>query len=206
MMKKKEWQSVYTPNNEEMCERRVRQTLSGLQEDAPARRISGRRMMLIAAAFVLMLVAAVAVAAGWIGRRSTTQSGWRIRRWTTSMALRGTWTAFSSAPLKNKTGRRSSPTAPTKTSAITRESWATTPLRSETVRRKQVGRTTAKPSATIFPPTCGIPRCWRVAWSCAKPERNGMKSRERCLGRTSRQKKRLLPEKLKGLDGRANDG
>lgn len=54
-MKKEQWQAVYTPNNEEMLERRVRQTLSGLQEDAPARRISGRRMMLIAAALVLML-------------------------------------------------------------------------------------------------------------------------------------------------------
>lgn len=42
------------------------QTLSGLQEDAPARRISGRRMMLIAAALVLMLAAAVAAAAGWM--------------------------------------------------------------------------------------------------------------------------------------------
>ena len=40
-MKKEQWQAVYTPNNEEMLERRVRQTLSGLQEDAPARRISG---------------------------------------------------------------------------------------------------------------------------------------------------------------------
>ena len=63
-MKKEQWQAVYTPNNEEMLERRVRQTLSGLQEDAPVRRISGRRMMLIAAALVLMLAAAVAVAAG----------------------------------------------------------------------------------------------------------------------------------------------
>ena len=65
-MKKEQWQAVYTPNNEEMLERRVRQTLSGLQEDAPARRISGRRMMLIAAALVLMLAAAVAAAAGWM--------------------------------------------------------------------------------------------------------------------------------------------
>lgn len=63
-MKKEQWQAVYTPNNEKMLERRVRQTLSGLQEDAPVRRISGRRMMLIAAALVLMLAAAVAVAAG----------------------------------------------------------------------------------------------------------------------------------------------
>lgn len=63
-MKKEQWQAVYTPNNEEMLEWRVRQTLSELQEDAPARRISGRRMMLIAAALVLMLAAAVAVAAG----------------------------------------------------------------------------------------------------------------------------------------------
>ena len=62
-MKKEQWQAVYTPN-EEMLEQRVRQTLSGLQEDAPTRRISGRRMMLIAAALVLMLAAAVAVAAG----------------------------------------------------------------------------------------------------------------------------------------------
>lgn len=65
-MKKEQWQAVYTPNNEEMLEWRVRQTLSGLQEDAPARRISGRRMMLIAAALVLMLAAAVAAAAGWM--------------------------------------------------------------------------------------------------------------------------------------------
>ena len=65
-MKKEQWQAVYTPSNEEMLERRVRQTLSGLQEDAPARRISGRRMMLIAAALLLMLAAAVAAAAGWM--------------------------------------------------------------------------------------------------------------------------------------------
>ena len=62
-MKKKEWQSVYAPD-EERLNQCVRQALAKIQDNQPARTISRRRMLLIAAALVLMLAAAAAVAAG----------------------------------------------------------------------------------------------------------------------------------------------
>ena len=63
MMKKKEWQAVYAPD-EEKLDQCVRQALAKIQDNQPARTISRRRMLLIAAALVLMLAAAAAVAAG----------------------------------------------------------------------------------------------------------------------------------------------
>ncbi len=60
-MKRAEWQAVYTPRGD-MLEERVRQTLMQL-EDKPTH-ARPKRMVWLAAALVLVLVAAVAVAAG----------------------------------------------------------------------------------------------------------------------------------------------
>ena len=60
-MKKAEWQAVYAPRGDAL-ERRVRQTLDGLEEKN--RYAYPKRGAFIAAALVLALIAAAAVAAG----------------------------------------------------------------------------------------------------------------------------------------------
>lgn len=60
-MKKAEWQAVYAPRGNAL-ERRVRQTLDGLEEETV--HAYPRRAVLIAAALVLALITAAAVAAG----------------------------------------------------------------------------------------------------------------------------------------------
>ena len=60
-MKKAEWQAVYAPQGDAL-ERRVRQTLDGLEEKN--RYAYPKRGAFIAAALVLALIAAAAVAAG----------------------------------------------------------------------------------------------------------------------------------------------
>ena len=60
-MKKAEWQAVYAPQGDAL-ERRVRQTLDGLEEKN--RYAYPKRGAFIAAALVLALITAAAVAAG----------------------------------------------------------------------------------------------------------------------------------------------
>ena len=60
-MKKAEWQAVYAPRGDAL-ERRVRQTLDGLEEKN--RYAYPKRGAFVAAALVLALIAAAAVAAG----------------------------------------------------------------------------------------------------------------------------------------------
>ncbi len=176
-MKKAEWQAVYAPQGDAL-ERRVRTTLDGLA-DRPERAYP-RRAVFVAAALVLALIAAAAVAAGLT--RSARYDAKRLAYQALEEKYGFTQDMDSFFTLhggENGTGRPSSPIAPTKMWAILRGSWAITPLRFGTVRLRRVGQTTAKRSATISPPMCGIRRCWRAASRGAKQERNGMKSRER---------------------------
>lgn len=179
-MKKAEWQAVYAPQGDAL-ERRVRQTLDGLA-DRPERAYP-RRAVFVAAALVLALIAAAAVAAGLTRSADTTPSGWRIRRWRKNTALRRIWRAFSPARRRRRTGRPSSPIAPTKMWAILRGSWAITPLRFGTVRLRRVGQTTAKPVGDDFSSDVWNTALLARGIARRKAGENGMKSRARCLKR-----------------------
>ena len=176
-MKKAEWQAVYAPQGDAL-ERRVRTTLDGLA-DRPERAYP-RRAVFVAAALVLALIAAAAVAAGltrsarYDAKRLAYQALEEKYGFTTDME------SFFTCTAEEKDGQTVVTYRANKD--VGDFAWKLGDY-TVTIRNGQAGQTTAKRSAMISPPMCGIRRCWRAALRGAKQGRNGMKSRARCLKR-----------------------
>ena len=179
-MKKAEWQAVYAPRGDAL-ERRVRQTLDGLEEKS--RYAYPKRGAFIAAVLVLALITAAAVAAGLT--RSARYDAKRLAY--QALEEKYGFTQDMDSYFLCTVEERNGQTVVTyrANKDVGDFAWKLGDY-TVTIRNGQAEASWSNDGEAVgddSPPMCGIRRCWRAALRGAGRGKNGMKSRARCLKR-----------------------